>query len=655
MANRLKKLATAQYQPGTPYQPGVVGYCYMQEYAVPGHWVYDLAYATQAEIDAGVPPVRTIGQHWEPAGVAYREVCVPSSPAVPGTPSLVTYTAINGWNGGAVSVVALTGNGYFGFFISDVPAGVAVGLTSSDVSTLPSEASHAFYVHGTVVDIMEHGVVVATCPVAHNATKQYRIARSGNVVNYAYGGWTYTSGLASSGTRYLDASIYASGDYVDTPTLGAIASISASSSFGFVSALGLTVGGVGEVYGVRASFGFTGFVDAVPVAKQQNLRPRSTFGMTGASGFAADQELSVSASFGFNATARVAYSVTAGGPVPAGYNVASASGRLPALLGAASEGAYNYAIGVLPAIGGEAYGGYPVASLSYGYGILPQVAGFAYIPTGEVGTASGVLPALGGLASENAYAEARGVLPAFTGHADNGDVDPNTKSWGSSLIAADSYLLEVNLNAAYSDGLEIQDGMFATLTVADSVMDALMLVDGVGAQYTIAALIQSGLLLGSGSSNASAAATQYAVNVLTSALGTYEGFEFKAFAATGTAVYGLRADGVYLVRAGDDNGAPVTVTVDFGSDAFGSQHAKHVNALYFGIATDGQVFAKLTADDGVERVYRVTQRGSSARAVTSQRVTGRLWNLTLEVADATDFSLDTVELFVAASTRRWVR
>jgi hypothetical protein len=223
------------------------------------------------------------------------------------------------------------------------------------------------------------------------------------------------------------------------------------------------------------------------------------------------------------------------------------------------------------------------------------------------------------------------------------------------LAVADQYGTYITSVAAYNDGLEIQDGMLATLTVSDSVMDALMMVDGVSAQYTIAALVQSGLLLGSGSSNASAAATQYAVNVLTSALGTYEGFEFKAFAATGTTVYGLRADGVYLVRAGDDNGAPVTVTVDFGSDAFGSQHAKHVNAVFFGIATDGQVFAKLTADDGVERVYRVTQRGSSARAVTSQRVTGRLWNLTLEVADATDFSLDTVELFVAASTRRWVR
>ncbi|MNF00020.1 hypothetical protein D3C80_1987760 [compost metagenome] len=76
--------------------------------------------------------------------------------------------------------------------------------------------------------------------------------------------------------------------------------------------------------------------------------------------------------------------------------------------------------------------------------------------------------------------------------------------------------------------------------------------------------------------------------------------------------------------------------------------------MYLGLDTDGEAVVTLR-NDGVDRAYRVIPRGPLMRADAARGVTGRQWNLTLEVVDATELTLDGVEQLVAVATRRWTR
>lgn len=670
MANRLKKLATASYSPGATYKPAVVGYCYQQPSPVAGRWEYGFdnnLVSVEVERDengnrqwAMVP--RSSGGNgyqlnpsvrWVPGSTTYTKVCIPSSPAVPGVPATTSFTAIMGWNGGASAAIPMVGDGYYGFFVSDVPAAVVVGLSPADRTLLPSEQQHAFHVRGTTVEIMEAGVVVATCPVPHTAASQYRIARSGTTVNYSYGGWTYTSAAASRGAQFLDASIYASGDYIDSPTLGVITSLGARADLGFTSALGLTTAGVGNLLGMRQVFGT---VDRAYLGEAGDMRRmRAVLGFLGTASAVEDHTLSTTNAFGTLGKVRMAFTGAANDPVPDGYGVGGAHGVLPALGGAASDRAYSYAHGVLPMMDGSVHGGFPEVSLAYCYGVLPPLSGFAYLPTGEIGTASGTLPALMGRASQGIYGEVRGTLPALTGTADTGDVDPNTKTIRSTLLIGGRMGAEFTVSAGISGTLQLRGAVSGLLSREAGIQAALALAGNVSAYAAVSALIRSGLLLAGSTSAAPAVDEQYAVNVLTGALTTYSGFGFTSFATAGNTAYGTRSDGVYLIRSGDDNGSPITATLDFGSADYGAANSKTVESLYLGIATDGQIFAKLCADDGAEHAYRVIQHGANMRAVTAKGVKGRRWNLSLEVVDATFLELDSIEQFVAVSTRRWVR
>src|SRR3990167_4499295 len=158
MANRLKKLAAVSYSPGTPYQPYVPGYCIQVPYFVPGYYNYETVTYTVLRGDGTlitVTETRPIG--WVPPSNRYREQCYPAQPEVLGVPATTTYTSINGWNGGARSIAQLDGDGYFEFQVRDVPAGIVIGLSLGDTSTLPNEPTHALYLHGTVLDVMESG------------------------------------------------------------------------------------------------------------------------------------------------------------------------------------------------------------------------------------------------------------------------------------------------------------------------------------------------------------------------------------------------------------------------------------------------------------------------------------------------------------------
>lgn len=608
MANRLKKLADARYTPGTPYQPYVPGYCIQVPYTVPGYQTYSTEFVLDQD---GNLVVLQTSSGFVPPSTRYRQVCFPTQPAIAAVAPTTTYTSVVGWNGGARSIEQLDGDGYFEFQIVDVPSAVVVGLSTGDTSTLPSEPTHAVYAHSTTLDIMESGVVVHTAPVAHDYDNVYRIQRVGLTVTYSGPGWSYESAAPASGARVLDAAIYTSGEYVDNPTLTTLEfSGTAAGSLAAMQGHGYEGADYAEAYGTLGA-------------------------MTGEAG--------------------VTFQVTA-------------AGSLAALMGVASEGAYNYGGGSLQPLSGDANGGYPQVSLIFGIGAFPSLVGASHGLTGEVGTVEATLGELGGWASEGPYAEASGSLLPLTGYADSGWSIPGETYSTDVLLVGDFMLAQDVQQGSIADTLEITDTFEDVITIEDAVYDALMLSDSLTVTQALEALINVTLLLGNDLSSLYPVAqddqpgtagrlvggepAQYAVNVLTNAFTNYSGFGFGSFATANQVLYGAKADGVYRVRQGDDNGTGVDAFVDFGSSTYGTTNVKTLEAVYLGVATDGQLYARL--ETGLDnRLYRVVQRGDMRRALTAKGVGGRVWNVSLEVIDATEFELDIVEIEVGVTSRRW--
>lgn len=599
MANRLNKLAEVQYTPGTPYVPARPAYCTSVSYTTNelvvsggGTVVYDDGQTTITTGDT---------LSYEPRTTTTK-TCYPAVPEQLGTQASVTYTAINGWNGGGRSIDPLTGDGAFRFQVSSVPSAVVVGLSGADTSTLPNEPSHAFYVHGTTVEVLESGVSVATSANPHAYATPLAISRSAGTVTYLHGNWSYTSAVASVGDQHLDAAIYASGDYVDNPELLAPLALN-----------GRAVGTLPPLFGVSLGEGVTSY------SRAAGILPALFGGSAGLTG-----------------------------------EVGGVTASLPLLLARASDYPYSAAEGGLPLLSAYGDGGFPQVSLITAVGALPPLATWGYGYTGEVGSASGSLPLIAAQGSDRAgYGAASGSLPLLWGMglalADTGD----NRADNSYLAAGDFYTSARRPSGYAQSALTVQDSYTLSMLVDGTVFDSLALSDSTSAYRLLTALAQSGLLLGTDSSTGNVAA-QYAVNVLSNALTTYDGFDFLQFARTDTAVYAVRSDGLYRLRPGDDNGSPISVYVDFGETEFGSVKAKTVEQVFLGLSTDGDVLVTLRSDDG-ERTYRAIQRGPLLRVNAARGVTARRWNLTLEVVDATELELDTVEQLIAVSTRRWTR
>lgn len=600
MANRLKKLALIQYTAGSPYVPAQPAYCTSSSGATDG---VSYGGGTVVIVDTDsltisyTPTVYPTG--YGPTTTT-QQVCYPAVPEQLAVPATITYTAISGWNGGARSIDPLVGDGAFRFNVSASPIAVVVGLVVADASTLPSEQSHAFYVHGTTVDIMEAGVVVATAPTAHDGAKPLSISRTGATISYLYDGWTYTSTVPAAGEQYLDASIYASSDYVDNPEL-----------------LGVMVG--------------TGSIDAeLPLL------------------------------FGFLSDDAPPTYAVATGTLPRLFGTAdvlsgavgSIDAALPWLTATASDHNYAEVRGSLPLPVGEGRGGYPEFSLITAYGAVPPLAGWSLGLTGEVGSAAGVLPALVGVASDHAYAEVRGSLPSLIGF---GLTTPDV-GYGvarSTLLLVDAVVAFRHPLGVVQSALGVGSEVTLTRDVRGEITAALLLSGTVQGTRDRSGSVSSTLLLG-GTVGEAVNDAQYAVNLANGALTTYAGFDFVAFASTGQTAYGARSDGVYRLRPGDDNGQSIDAFVDFGETEFDTPNAKTVEAVFLGLATDGDAAVTLRSD-GTGRSYVAIPRGPLYRASAARGVTARRWNLTLDVAGATELELDNMEQVVAVATRRWMR
>lgn len=608
MANQLTKLAIVSYTPAIPYRPAREAYCYWESENIEGFWDQQLKIVF-IDTDRGRKSIFMTAPVWRPGGVVKNRVCLPADPGQQGIPAQTTYTPIIGWNSGARSETPLTADGKFEFNVRSGAVGVVVGLVPRNVSTLPSEATHAFYVSGGTIKVYESGTEVLTVPEPHVQSTVFVIERSGVVVTYRYGAWTHTSSVPAVDEQFLDASLYFTGDTVFDP------------------ALILSAGAEGDGYAA--------------------LRPVNVL--------ASDLD------YGTDGGDAVGYARVAPVVVQGQINNIVIGTALAALrsVQAFSSDVSRYAEGfaTLAPVTANGEDGIEVPAFSYGYATLWPLSAVGVGLTGELGSATATLRAIDVLASSYPmnYGQAYSTLQAVDiANATLVLPEDDLPRATSGLGVYDSYFTDEHVVARISDGLEITDTATAVVSVTDSTFDMLELRDALTFSQVVESIVRSNLVITGDTSAAQRAAVQYAVNVLTGGLSTYNGFEFDRFAQTTTQVYGARADGVYMLRPGDDNGLPINIEVDFGADDFATPAAKAIEAVYLGMATDGQAYLR-TNNDGEERLYRVVQRGPIMRSVMARGVTGRRWNLKLEVVDATQFELDLVEVIVGVRARRWTR
>lgn len=607
MANRLRKLAITTYAPGIAYQPAQPAYCVTNSYWVPEQYVVT-SYTVVSGVDIDGNPVHYNRPNYTlvPRRQVHEKTCYPAKPAVVGVPPSTSYTAVTGWNAGASSISQLLEDGYVEFKAGATPFGVVAGISANDHGTLPSEQTHAFYIHGATVDIFESGALVAAGVVAHSPDNLYRITRKGGRVAYSVGGWSLTSGTPSDGPVVLDASLYASGDFVDSPAVVPLTGTPAHIAGSFAPLTGRL--GYADYCELAGSF--------APLSGSMTVRSDSTI-----------------------------------------------AGSFAALTGVMADRPYTEITGSFAALTGSMEGGFPQVYVSGLYGSFAPLSGVAVVLSGEVAAISGSFGALTGFMADHPYSEISGSFAPLTGVMRESDRPSNEAYFASSLFFADWYKPDLVALARFTSGLKLGGGSFELTVFAGAYFSSTLLFGSTwSSSYALDASFSSSLRLGGSFTGLRAPQTlaeqmaaepaQYAINAQTGAITQYAGFAFDGFARTDDqALYAVRPDGVYRVRQGDDDGAPLQARIDFGASDYGTSQIKRMAAVYFGLETDGDVTMRLDSDSGAQE-YRVIHNGPMARVVTAKGASGRLWNMALEIEDATHFELDAIEAEVGATVRR---
>lgn len=556
---------------------------------------------------------------------------VPGRPAIP---RQVSYLPTSGWNGGGRSIAGFSGDGYVAFDLSPGCLGAVVGLNNGTDTTSPGDCSHAFYVNSVGTYIMERGVQVLNLGQTHAANKRYRIERRRGQVEYKINGVTvYTSLVPSTGHVYLDAALYATGDYVDNPAIGPMQAASASTSVGVEAAIVVPAGGIARVGVTTRALGRAG--------DTYYGKARTALGVEAeATGHNVNTALAATA-LGVEVTGRA--------------TTAGVFGVLAAVTGFAAHAPTSRVAAEYkgrPSL--ESYGGFPEVTFSSVDGLLPLVTGAATGITGGIGGVDGVLPAADAVAAEGSYAFVRGEItgaPTVFSYAPL--FDSNSVVFIEPILLAERWHVEITALATFRSVLQIGDAVELELILEQGFewFDFLMAHSSVQELGDKDLSWADALAITSQGSTAAAGA-QYATNVATGALSRYAGYDYLAVADTLRGSFGIRPDGIYRLGVA---GAPVDGHVDFGANDLGERMPKRIEALFFGLTTDGEVFAVMQGDDGRKRTYRVTRREPYMRTNIAQGVAAKHWHLRLELFDATEAELQEVEFVASATTRRWTK
>lgn len=594
-----------------------------------------------------------------------RRVCTPGTPAVQGRAAQTLQHAVIGWNGGANSRESLPGDrgGYIRWRFGRSPVGAVVGLASANQTDAFAEAEHAFYAKGAqAVDIVERGATVMSVPGIDLADDPFFVitrTASGEVTySVPAVGFSYTSLEPSVGRKVMDAALYASGDYVTHPSLGEFHPVDGVRVGTEVAArvrrVRLTdADGNSTDYGDRP--------DAAYVRTTLGVRARVTASVDGEFLIYARTKLGVrghaAAHVEYYPTVRVSSRV--GVRVLHSTDLANQQAYLPALRSVGSD-ELGYAAGrtTLPPLeaAGVDLGVDVVYALHDAY--LPSWTSLGVGYVGAYGEGEASLPAaiaIGG--DELGYGVGRITSPPLYTFGESGYSKPGEIGWLRYCMLVDYWYRVPRVYAELIDELTLGDsGWAVTVVISADWSDGLELHDQWSLYRILERYLEDKLRLRSTLDTTERDLIQYALNVDTGGVARYTGYDFSGFAKAGQVTYGWNKRGVYALGHDTDDGAPISAQVDFGRMGGADLKAKHIEGLFLGIHTDGKVYVRLRSPvDGKDRVYRARQRRESSRVNVGRGLTARRWDFILEVVDASNVELDSIEFISGVSARRWTR
>lgn len=645
MANRLLKKPSLQATPGTPTVLGSPAYSYWELRTVPD--VEGIEYLSEylEWSSGGAFDYNEIRKDLSkimgdfvtaPKSYVWVLVNVPAVPTIKGTGNSYTLDQQAGWNSTGRSVRSIRSrDGYAEFTVAPQAVGVVVGINNGSTEVLPSDIQYGFYAHSGALDIWERGQIVHSVPTPGlSALPRLRIERRNKTVRYYVAdALVYTSAQPSTGYLFADASLYVAGDYIDSPQIGELLTGRAVGTAGvrsFIDPRARAIGTVG-----------TG---GIAVARSGSDVVARGIGTAGTGGSA----LAWSECFG---TAQG--TVGAGGSAQAAENVGQIIYNAYGVVGgnaSVSWGDVRY--GAYRALAG---GGFPEVLSAGGSVVVPAFAMSAIGLTGEVGSGSVVAPRFAAKGSEDPYGEGRVSYGSYSVQGSPPKFSDDYMQHWHVLVLQDTYTPFGNLQATFLSAVEIGDNVEVSIELAQGAewLDAILL-------NTSASLLQpqttaeffSGLALSTAALNAGASAYQIAVNMGSMAPSHYQGFDFLSLFTTDYGSFALRSDGLHRVTYVTE---PISARVDFGASELGASTPKFVDAVFFGLRTDGTPIAVLRDAAGSERAYRVIERQDYMRAKPAQGISSRRWRLLLELTDVTEAELEALEVVVSTSGRRWSR
>jgi len=574
---------------------------------------------------------------WSVGGnVQVREFqCYEKYKGVPAIPAKRSVDPQTGWNAGARSLQTIPLDGYAEFQLGTYIVGALVGFSSGTDTTSFAEASHAFYVFDGTVAVVERGVQVHTfAPVDLASRPVFRIARAGSRVTLSVAGQSYVSATPSAGVVQLDAVLYTANDYVENPYIATYQRGAGRAQ--------LRVNGVQSRRGRgRGQLRLQGAAVAIVDGKRSGAG-HTQLRLGGTAKGTVINHGRGSAALTLGGSARgVESRIHSKGP--RGRIIA---GNKPYSRVRSANG--GYAI--------KASGGMPIINTGGVATVSPPIASEARLLVGNIGRVRTVGPRPRSVISEGPYARVRTSWGGYASraYAPHYPVEGEVLiyDWRELIVLAGTSDPDLVAYAQFISTLQLATSINYLLIHVADCLDSLLLGTSVSYVADLEAVFSSELLLGSNASAAGRAGLQYAVNVLNGALSVYQGFDFHAMVTTPQGVFGVGSDGVYRLGARGDAGQTINASLLLGGNDFGSNTLKRIESLYFGLSTDGQLFARLRADGGDEQIYRVSGREQTANVRTARGVTGRTWALRLELLDATHADLQHVEFAVAASSRR---
>jgi len=195
--------------------------------------------------------------------------------------------------------------------------------------------------------------------------------------------------------------------------------------------------------------------------------------------------------------------------------------------------------------------------------------------------------------------------------------------------------------------------MVATISKPAALVSDLALTDTLTGRAILNALLFSTAELAANSSDLGAGVA-WVVNAETGATSTYEGFDFNSLVKWGDTYLGAKADGVYELEGANDSGQPIRAQISFGMSTFGTLSKKMVEHAYLGVASDGYLYVRITAD-GQTYTYKTDRSAQDFYTQRARLGKGlRATHITLEVLNevGSDFELSDVQFLINFLSRR---